>query len=63
MKEVSVAKGPQGEVKVPLEFSDYKEVNGIKFPHLVIQSMGPMKMNFKLKEVKINEGVSNTDFQ
>ncbi|SOU85753.1 M16 family metallopeptidase [Tenacibaculum dicentrarchi] len=63
VKEVSVAKGPQGEVKVPLEFSDYKEVNGIKFPHLVIQSMGPMKMNFKLKEVKINEGVSNADFQ
>ncbi|WBX73774.1 pitrilysin family protein [Tenacibaculum pacificus] len=63
IKEVSVMKGPKGDVKVPLEFSDYKEVNGIKFPHLIIQSMGPMKMNFELKEVKINEDVSDADFQ
>lgn len=63
LKEITTAKGPQGEMKIPVEYSDYKEVNGIKFPHKMIQSMGPMKMNFEVKEIKINSGVSETDFQ
>lgn len=63
VKEVSVVKSPNGEIKVPINFSDYKEVNGVKFPYLIIQSMGPMKINFKLKETKINEGVSDADFK
>lgn len=63
LKEVAVVKGPQGDVKVPVEYGDYKEVNGVKFPHLMIQSMGPMKINFEVKEIKINEGVTDADFQ
>lgn len=63
LKEVAVVKGPQGDVKVPIEYGDYKEVNGVKFPHLMIQSMGPIKINFEVKEIKINEGVTDADFQ
>ncbi|WP_237277430.1 M16 family metallopeptidase [Tenacibaculum ovolyticum] len=63
LKEVSIVKGPQGEVKDPVEFSNYKEVNGVKFPYLMVRSMGPMKLNFEVKEIKINEGVSDADFQ
>ncbi|WP_299156101.1 insulinase family protein [uncultured Tenacibaculum sp.] len=63
IKEVKTAKGPQGEMKVPTTFSDYKEIKGIKFPHKVTRTNGPMKMEFIVKEVKINEGVSDTDFQ
>lgn len=64
VKEVRTAKGPGGkEVKVPTLFSDYKEVNGIKFPHKIGQKMGPMDLNFIVKEVKVNEGVSDADFK
>lgn len=63
IKEVKTAKGPQGEMKVPTTFSDYKEIKGIKFPHKVTRTNGPMKMEFIVKEVKINEGVSDADFQ
>ena len=63
IKEISTVKGPQGDMKVPIEYTDYKEVNGIMFPHKIIQTMGPMKMNFEVKEIKINEGVSDADFQ
>ncbi|MCT4698387.1 M16 family metallopeptidase [Tenacibaculum haliotis] len=62
-KEVRTVKGPQGEMKLPTTFSDYKEVNGIKFPHKMGQKMGPMNLSFETKEVKINEGVSDADFQ
>ncbi len=63
IKTVTTAKGPQGEIKVPRTFSDYKEVNGIKFPHKTTIKQGPMDLNFEVKEIKINEGVSDSDFQ
>ncbi len=63
VKTVKTTKGPQGEVKIPTVFSDYREVNGIKFPYKMVQKMGPMSLNFEIKEIKINEGVSSADFQ
>jgi predicted Zn-dependent peptidase len=64
VKEVKTSKGPDGkEVKVPTVFADYKEVNGIKFPHSIGQKMGPMSLDFVVKEIKINEGVSDADFE
>lgn len=63
IKEVRTLKGPQGEVKVPTNYSEYKEVNGIKFPHKTVVKQGPMNLEFIVKEIKINEGVSEADFQ
>jgi len=63
IKEIKTVKGPQGEMKDPIIFSDYKEVNGIKFAHKVTRTNGPMKMEFIVKEIKINEDVTDVDFQ
>jgi len=64
VKEVKTVKTPDGkEVKTPTVFSDYKEVNGIKFPHSIGIKAGPMNLDFIVKEIKINEGVSDADFK
>lgn len=63
IKEVETVKGPQGDIQQPVLFSDYKEVNGIKFPHKITRKMGPMAIDFIVKEIKINQGVSDADFQ
>ena len=64
MQEVKTVKTPDGnEVKIPTTFGDYKEVKGIKFPFAIGQKMGPMDLNFEIKEIKINEGVSEADFK
>jgi len=44
-------------------YSDYKEVQGIKFPFTLSQTMGPQKIDFIIKEIKLNEGVSDADFE
>lgn len=62
-QEVKTVKGPNGDVSVPTIFGDYKEVNGILFPYSIAQKMGPMDLNFEIKEIKINEGVSDADFK
>jgi len=62
-QEVKTMKGPNGDVRMPTIFGDYKEVNGILFPYAIAQKMGPMDLNFVIKEIKINEGVSDADFK
>ncbi len=63
IKEVVTSKAGGKEVKNPVNFSDYKTVNGIKFPHKISMKMGPMSMEFIVKEIKINEGVTEADFK
>lgn len=44
-------------------FSNYQEFNGVKFPGTKIGSLGPQKVEFKLIDAKVNEGVSESDFE
>jgi predicted Zn-dependent peptidase len=44
-------------------YGDYKEVKGIKVPYKVSLSFGPQEIEFITSDVKINEGVSDADFQ
>ncbi|WP_442846891.1 insulinase family protein [Leeuwenhoekiella sp. H156] len=44
-------------------YGDYKPVKGIMFPHKLGQSMGPQNIEFTFSEIKVNEGVSDADFQ
>jgi predicted Zn-dependent peptidase len=64
VKSVNVVKAPDGkEVRIPTSFSDYKAVNGILIPHKIDRSAGRATLNFVVKEVKMNEGVSDKDFE
>ncbi|MFS4492424.1 M16 family metallopeptidase [Maribacter sp. 2308TA10-17] len=44
-------------------YSDYREVNGIMFPFSIAQTVGPQSFEFIVSEIKINEGVSDADFE
>ena len=43
-------------------YGDYKAVKGIKVPFNIIQNVG-FELDIKMSDVKINEGVSEADFQ
>lgn len=43
-------------------YGDYKTVKGIKIPFNIIQNVG-FELDIKMSDVKINEGVSDVDFQ
>ncbi len=63
VKEVSLINFQGQTQNQEAEFSNYKEVEGIKFPHTKMGSMGPQKVESTLKEVILNTGVSDADFQ
>ncbi len=43
-------------------YDNYKEVAGVKFPFTIGQTFGPRRFDFIVKEIKVNEGVSDADF-
>ena len=43
-------------------FKDYKDVKGVKFPFNIIMNVG-IELDIKLSEIKVNEGVTDADFQ
>lgn len=43
-------------------YLDYREVKGVKVPFNIIQNVG-FELNIKMSDVKINEGVTDADFQ
>ena len=60
--KIETAQGPQGEVSVTTPYSDYKEVKGVKIPYKSSINIG-MEVELTVSDVKINEGVSDADFQ
>ncbi|WP_289061235.1 pitrilysin family protein [uncultured Zobellia sp.] len=46
-----------------INYMNYKEVSGIQFPFIMAQTVGPQRFEFIVSEIKVNEGVSETDFE
>lgn len=51
------------QMNTTFDYTDYKEVSAIKFPFLLIQTMGTQKFDFVVKEIKVNVDVSDLDFE
>ncbi len=63
LQEVSAEEVQGQQMTSTVEFEDYKEVSGIKFPFKLIQTVGPQNFEFVVKEIKVNEGVTPADFE
>ncbi|NJW52975.1 M16 family metallopeptidase [Salinimicrobium oceani] len=63
IKQVKTVKqGPQ-TMSIPIVFNDYREVDGVKFPFELTQTMGAMVLKFEVSDIKVNEGVADADFE
>lgn len=50
-------------MSIPTGYSDYQEVEGVKFPFKMTQAAGPQTFEFNVTEILVNEGISAEDFQ
>ena len=54
----------QGQVQSSTTtFSNYKAVEGIRFPHTVQQDLGPQKVDFQVKSITLNEPMEDNLFE
>jgi len=49
-------------IDVSTNFGDYKYVQNIKIPYNIVQNIG-IELDIEIAEIKINEGVSDSDFE
>jgi len=63
IQNVKEVKTPQGMSSVPTRFDNYKEVNGIKFPHTTSVSMGPMNLKFEVSAIEVNPTLDDAIFK
>lgn len=63
VQEVAVQEAQGQTIKTTTAYGEYKEVSGIKFPFVLSQSFGPQSIDFKVTEIKVNEGISDADFE
>jgi len=64
IKEVSTSEQMGQTITATTEYSDYREVNGIQFPHSVsITGVAPFPLNFEVKNIEINTDIDDSKFQ
>ncbi len=62
VKEVKPITSPQGTFNQETSFEDYRDVNGVKYPFLLKQSLGPQKIEMKVTSVEVNTGLKDEFF-
>lgn len=63
IQEVTVQEAQGQTIKTTIGYSNYQDVGGIKFPFTLSQSFGPQSIEFSVTEIKVNEGISDADFE
>jgi zinc protease len=63
LQEVNTMELQGKQVQQTFLFDDYKEVSGILFPFKLTQRMGSQNIDFIFSDIKVNDGVSDSDFE
>jgi predicted Zn-dependent peptidase len=63
LRSVSSQEGPQGSVTITQDYGDYKEVDGMMFPHKMTTSgMMPVPLVMNVTSIKVNQAIDDSVF-
>jgi predicted Zn-dependent peptidase len=63
VKQTSSQETPDGPVTQSSEFTDYKEVNGVKFPHTITLMIGPQEIKMMVQSIEVNKNLPDSLFE
>jgi len=63
IREVSSVTSPKGTFSQIIDMSDYREIDGIRFPHKLIQDMGPRAIELNVTSIEVNSGIDDSIFE
>lgn len=63
VKKEATQDTPQGQVTSTTLMSDYREVNGVKFPYKIYQEVGPQIMDLTVTLIEINGKIDPKEFE
>ena len=63
LREDKIEVTPDGEMVQTTQLSDYKDVDGILYPHKFDVSVGPQQISATIDVVRLNSGIDDSEFQ
>lgn len=63
LRKTDLKDTPNGKQLNPVDYTDYKAVDGIQMPHKFIQKMGPQSVVFEVTSVKFNTKLKDSQFK
>lgn len=63
LKEIKELHTQQGLYEQESYYSDFKDVDGLKFPFKIIQDMGMQKLELNVSSIKLNAGLTDDIFE
>jgi len=63
VRYLKVMETPQGTLSQTIDYGDYREINGVKFPFVWNQSAGPQKIKMEVSEVLVNQTLAADTFK
>ncbi|MBC8146358.1 MAG: insulinase family protein [Bacteroidetes bacterium] len=62
IRSLNTTESPSGEITTITDFSDYKDVDGIKFPHFMEINAGPQLIKINIVSIDIKSEIDNKEF-
>ncbi|WP_460982395.1 LolA-like protein [Spirosoma fluminis] len=62
VQSVTSGQSPRGQMTTTSLYTDYKDVNGIKFPMTIVQQSPRGSMTMSVDNVKVNKGIKDSEF-
>ena len=53
---------PQGSFVQNIDYSDYREVDGVKFPFKIFQQTGSRSIEMEVLSIEINKDIDDKEF-
>jgi zinc protease len=63
IRQKNETESPMGKMTIVVDYKDYKEIDGVKFPHQLKQDMGMMAFDINVKSIKINQNLEDNIFE
>jgi outer membrane lipoprotein-sorting protein len=54
---------PEGAVTQSTDLGDYKEVNGVQYPHTITTSIGPQQIKMQVTGIEVNKDLADSLFE
>lgn len=63
LRQITPITSPQGSFNQTTDFLDYKEVDGVKYPHKLSQQVGPQTISLEAEKIELNKEVADDLFK
>lgn len=63
VRTLSAVDTPQGSINMQIDFDDYRDVNGVKYPFKLTQTAGPNVIELTAESIEVNKGLDDAMFE